>query len=59
MLILGGRFGIIRDNVFSRRDKERPLPINHNASCGVTISSNTVWYYPNWPATATVACPSR
>lgn len=57
MLVVGGRFGVIRDNVFSRKDSLRPLPMTvDSTSCSVTITGNTVWYYSDWPGESTPIC---
>ncbi|MFL6245197.1 MAG: right-handed parallel beta-helix repeat-containing protein [Thermoanaerobaculia bacterium] len=57
ILILGGRYGIVRDNVFSRKDTLRPRPLNVDSkTCSVTISGDTVWHDTNWVPPRTSKC---
>jgi hypothetical protein len=57
VLVLGARYGVVRDNVFSRTDGVLANPISiDSATCGVTVTGNIVWYNPSWPGKVTPAC---
>lgn len=57
VLVNRGRYGLVRDNVFSRKDHLLPSPVVVDSeSCSVRISGNIVWYLPNWPGAATPNC---
>ena len=57
VLVLGGRFGTIRDNIFSRTDGLLTNPLNvDSATCSVTITGTMVWHNPSWPGRTTPAC---
>jgi hypothetical protein len=57
VLVLGARYGVIRDNVFSRTDSVLASPISaDSATCSVTVSGNIVWYNPSWPGKTTTTC---
>ncbi len=59
ILVLNGKQGTIRGNVFTRNDTAQPSPvIVTSGSCDVTVSGNVAWYLPAWAGGALVpACP--
>jgi parallel beta-helix repeat protein len=56
ILVTGATGGIIRDNIFSRRDGNLPEPIVVDSSCGVKVTDNIAWYYPKWAGSFTLPC---
>ena len=57
ILITGGRYGIVRDNVFTRKDTLRPRPVTVDAkTCSVTVSGDTVWHDASWVSPRTSKC---
>lgn len=57
VLVVGGRYGVVRDNVFSRRDALSPVPVTVDSeSCGVKVTNNMIWYNVNWPGDSTLPC---
>lgn len=58
ILVNGGKVGVIRDNVLTRSDTSKPIPIKVTAgSCGVTVADNVPWYLPSWLRLSVPACP--
>lgn len=55
--VIGGKVGVIKDNVLKRSDDAQPPAISMANVCGVTISGNVPWYWPAWPGVTTPACP--
>jgi parallel beta-helix repeat protein len=58
ILVLTGKVGTVRDNILKRTNGGMPTPIIlATDTCGVTVTGNAAWYYPNWPGVAVAACP--
>jgi hypothetical protein len=57
ILVVGAKFGTIRDNIARRTDNLIVTPVIAANTCGVTIGGNVAWYYPSWPGTSTPLCP--
>jgi parallel beta-helix repeat protein len=58
ILVVTGKLGTIKDNVFKRADSAKPNPITVTTqSCGVQVNRNVPWYYMNWPGTVVPDCP--
>jgi parallel beta-helix repeat protein len=57
VLVLGGRGGIVRDNVFTRDDPFQPTPVTvATRSCGVAVLGNTALYDLEWPGILVPSC---
>jgi parallel beta-helix repeat protein len=57
ILVLTGKSGIVRDNVFSRTDPFSPSPVTvASKSCSVVITGNTALYDLEWPGQFTLPC---
>ncbi|HEU4886771.1 MAG TPA: right-handed parallel beta-helix repeat-containing protein [Thermoanaerobaculia bacterium] len=58
ILILGGKAGVVRDNVLKRDDTATPSPVTvANGSCGVDVYGNRAWYNMAWVNPTVPACP--
>jgi hypothetical protein len=61
ILIVGAKWGVVRDNSFKRGDSANPSPIVFDqTSCGVTVTGNRRLYYrtDNWTEPTTGQCSS-
>jgi len=55
--VLGGRYGFIENNTFSRTDLNQPDPIIvDEQTCGVRVTENQLWYGLRWPGVSTAPC---
>jgi parallel beta-helix repeat protein len=58
ILVVTGKLGTIKDNVFKRNDEQKPSPIVVAVqSCGVSVSRNVPWYFPTWAGVTVPDCP--
>jgi hypothetical protein len=59
VLVLGGRRGIVRDNVMQRASMaSTPAPVSlGQGTCGAIVQRNIAWYYPTWPSVSSPNCP--
>ena len=59
VLVLGGRRGVVRDNVMRRTDAvttRSPVAFS-GGTCGAIETNNVAWYWPEWRGTSSLACP--
>jgi parallel beta-helix repeat protein len=58
ILVVTGKLGTIKDNVFKRDDNQKPNPIVVAVqSCGISVSRNVPWYFPTWAGVTVPDCP--